>query len=248
MKAFLINLDRSSDRLSQMETEFGRAGIAFTRFSGVDTLRWSPEEVADFFRARPAFSPEERLPGDAGAFLSHLGVWREIAAAEEPAAAVFEDDVHLAADLPNLLGASDWLPDDADIVRLESNAKMRLRDGRALALAPGRKLYRAASGTWGAAGYLITRQAAERLIELPASTHTHIDWFLFKPTRSSVAASLTCYQVSPALCIQDDYLKGARAGMQSVVSHGVRAVQAPPKPRLWDPLFPARKRAVPFRA
>jgi len=247
VKAFLINLDRSADRLAQMSAEFGRIGLSFARFSGVDTLSWSQDDVARFFRERPAFSPEERLPGDAGAFSSHLRVWHEIAAEGAPAAAIFEDDVHLAADLTKLLASSNWLPADADIVRLEANSKMRLRDGRPLPMVRGRKLYRAVSGTWGAAGYVITKRAAERLIALPASTHTHIDWFLFKPTRSAVAASLRSYQVMPALCIQDHYLNGAKAGMSSIVSHGIRKVQAPPKPRLWDGLLPGRKRAVPFR-
>ena len=35
-------------------------------------------------------------------------------------AAVFEDDVHLAADIARLFSSVDWIPGDADIVRLEN--------------------------------------------------------------------------------------------------------------------------------
>ena len=83
---------------------------------------------------------------------------------------------------------------------------------------------------------------------MPIDQHTHIDWFLFKPTRSPVAASLVRYQIVPALCIQDHYLNGQQAQMRSIVSDGVRAVGRPFKPRPWNALIPRRKRPVPFRA
>jgi glycosyl transferase family 25 len=246
MKAYLLNLDRSPDRLVMMRKEFDRVGVPFTRLSGVDTRGWSSEDMEAFFRER-SFSPEERLPGDAGAFLSHLAAWQEIAAGEDRAAAIFEDDVHLASDLKQVLSTTDWMPADADIVRLESNSKMILRDGRKIGTAPRRKLYRAHSGTWGAAGYILTKEAAVRLAQVPTIEHTHIDWLLFKPTRSKVAASLVCYQFLPALCIQDDYLHGDKGQMQSIVSTGIRVVPKPPKPRPWAWLLPHRKRPVPFR-
>jgi len=246
MKAYLINLARSPDRLARMQAEFDRVGIAFTRFAGVDTLQWGKENVEAYFRDHPSFSPEDRLPGDAGAFLSHFGVWQTIASGAEPAAAIFEDDVHLASDVKALLSTTDWIPPDADVVRLESNSKMVLSEGRRIGVTPGRKLYRALSGTWGAAGYIITRKAAEHLVRTPASTHTHIDWFLFKPTRSPVAAGRRCYQVVPAVSIQDDYLNGSKAELQSIVSHGVRRVPLPPKSRTLSWLFPHRKRPVPY--
>lgn len=246
MKAYLLNLDRSPDRLAMMQKEFDRVGVSFARLSGVDTRGWSSEEVEAFFRDR-SFSPEERLPGDAGAFLSHLAAWQKIAVGEDRAAAVFEDDVHLASDLAPVLSTADWIPADADIVRLESNSKMILRDGRKVGVASGRKLYRAHSGTWGAAGYIVTKGAAAKLAQVPTIEHTHIDWFLFKPTRSKVAASLVCYQFLPALCIQDDYLHGDKGEMQSIVSAGTRIVPKPPKPRPWAWLLPYRKRPVPFR-
>lgn len=246
LPAILINLDRSPYRLAHMAVEFRRVGVLYNRLSGVDTRGWTPEEVDAYFSER-SFSAEERLPGDAGAFISHLKAWRQIAAGDADAAAIFEDDVHLASDLKPLLASRNWIPADADIVRLESNAKMVLRDGRRIEATPKRKLYRAASGTWGAAGYIITRIAAARLVEIPVAEHTHIDWFLFKPTRSAVAASLICYQFLPALCIQDDYLRGGKESMSSVVSAGIRTVPHPPWPKPWAALFPNRKRPVPFR-
>jgi glycosyl transferase family 25 len=245
MKVFLINLDRSADRLTEMRAEFGRLGINFTRFPGTDTLGLPKEELEEFFRLRPSFEPHRRLPGDAGNFISHFRLWGEIAAGDDSVAAVFEDDVHVAADMPALLSSEDWLPADADVVRLEANSRMVLRDGRRLASLPKRKIYRAVSGTWGTAGYVIRREAAARLAQIPAHLHTHIDWFMFKPTRSPVAASLSRYQIVPALCIQDQLLFGDRAKMRSIVSDGIRVVR-PQKQGLLSRFIPRRKQVVPF--
>lgn len=246
MIAYVINLDRSPDRLAHVRQEFDRVGVPFTRLGGVDTLGWSEAEIEAFFHERPGFSAEERVPGDAGALLSHMKAWRAIAGGDEPVGAVFEDDVHLASDLAPLLSRTDWIPDDADIIRLESNSKMVLRGGRSIGCAPDRKLFRAASGTWGAAGYVLTRSAAARLADTPPEMHTHIDWLLFKPTRSPVAASLRCYQVLPAVCIQDHLLNGPNAQIRSIVSDGIRVVSQPKAVRRRLPL-PWRKRPVPFR-
>lgn len=106
LPAILINLDRSRDRLAHMEAEFARVDVGFSRLSGTDTRSWTAEEADDFFRNR-SFSPQERLPGDAGAFLSHRSAWRQNADGNSRAVAVFEDDVHLANDVKALLRAAD---------------------------------------------------------------------------------------------------------------------------------------------
>ena len=245
LPAFVINLDRSPDRLEAMRQEFGRVGVPFTRFSGVDTLGMPAAELEAFFNLRPGFEPHRRLPGDAGNFLSHLRIWEAVTAGSEPVVAVFEDDVHLAADLPLLLSSADWLPDDADVVRFEANSRMVLSSGRPLPGLPKRKIYRAESGTWGTAGYVIRREAAARLAVTPAALHTHIDWFMFKPTRSPVAASLARYQIVPALCIQDHFLRGEQATMPSIVSDGIREVR-PLRQSFLSRFIPRRKRVVPF--
>ena len=45
MKAYVINLDRSPDRLALMRREFSRVGIEFTKFRAVDTIALPQEET-----------------------------------------------------------------------------------------------------------------------------------------------------------------------------------------------------------
>ena len=68
---------------------------------------------------------------------------------------------------------------------------------------------------------------------------------MFKPTRSPVAASLGRYQIVPALCIQDHFLRGEAATMRSIVSDGIREVQ-PLRQSFLARVVPRRKRVVPF--
>ena len=78
LSAWLINLDRSPERLAQMQPRIDALGAPFEvrRFSAVDG-KARPELMAQvdqpaFIRAigRPI------LPGEVGVYFSHLGVWQ----------------------------------------------------------------------------------------------------------------------------------------------------------------------------
>ena len=206
-----------------MTAEFERVGVRFERVQAVDGSALSAAAQEDFGTARTAAKPEGWLPGEIGCFLSHLSVWRQIAAGDEGWAAVFEDDVRLAGDI--------------------------LSGGRNVAAAPGRKIHRALSGTPGSAGYLIARHVAKQLVESSPETHSSVDVFLFKPRMSAVARALRRYQVVPALCIQDEVLRrGACAQLKSEIrarsmrGRGYRE-RLNPLLRIW----PIQRHAVPFQ-
>jgi glycosyl transferase family 25 len=248
LKAYLINLDKSEDRLAHMRTELDRAGVEFERIAAVDGAALPADTLAAFRQARSASKPEGWLPGEIGCFLSHREAWRRIAAADGAWAAVLEDDVHVSPDLGPLLSSSDWIPADADAVRLEANRTMRLRRPRPIAAAPGRRLFTAVSGSAGSAAYLLSRDAAQRLVDTPPETHAAVDVFLFKPRVSTVAKALRRYQVVPAVCIQDGLAEGREGALRSLIrERGTRGrgyrERSNPVLRLW----PIRRHAVPFR-
>jgi glycosyl transferase family 25 len=250
LKAYVINLDRSEDRLAHMREEFGRAGVAFERIAAVDGAALDEAALDAFSRARADASPGGWLPGEVGCFLSHFEAWRRITECDDAWAAVFEDDICVSRDVGPLLISTDWIPAEADIVRLEANRSMRLSNGRAITVLPGRKVYRARSGTAGAASYIIARNACRWLTETPPHLHTSLDVFLFKPKVSSVARRLRRYQVVPALCIQDGVLEGGTVRLQSLIrttrntrGRGYRA-QSHPLLRFW----PIQRFAVPFQS
>jgi glycosyl transferase family 25 len=248
LKAYLINLDRSEDRLAHMREELGRAGVEFERIAAVDGAALGADALEDFRNARSAANPSGWLPGEAGCFLSHFEAWRRIASTGDPWAAVFEDDLRVSPDLGRLLASDDWIPSGADVVRLEANRSMRLSGGRAITAVSGREVYLARSGTAGAAGYVIASSTCRSLLETPPHLHTVLDVFLFKPKASSVARRLRRYQVVPALCVQDSVLEGGETRLKSLIKtrstrgRGYRA-RSNPVLRLW----PVQRVAVPFQ-
>ncbi len=248
LNAYLINLDRSGDRLAHMQAELDRAGVAFERVVGVDGSALAASALAAFQRARTAAKPGGWLPGEVGCFLSHFALWQRIAAGSEEWAAILEDDVRVAPDLGRLLRSSDWIPPAADIIRIEASGTMRLAGGAPVAPAPGRRIFRALSGTAGTAGYIIARRAAAWLIETSPALHTSADVFLFKPKMSSVARKLQRYQIVPALCVQDGVMEGGDARLKSLIKtrttrgRGYRE-RSNPLLKLW----PLQRHAVPFR-
>ncbi len=249
MKAYLINLNRSPDRLAEMRTAFERAGAAFERVEAVDAQHLSETERADFTEKRTKSAPGGWLPGEIGIFLSHLKTWKLIASSPGKAAAIFEDDVLLAKDLGPLLSSDDWLPENADLIRLESNRRLLLRHGRKIAATAGRRIYEVASGTWGAAGYIVTRDAAARLAESDPDLHSPADIFLFKPDRSVMASAMRTFQIVPALCIQKQLVAGSDKALPSLV--GTTGRTPPPYRDRWlniTRFIPGKKQHVPFKA
>jgi glycosyl transferase, family 25 len=249
LKAYVINMDRSEDRLTHMRQEFGRVGLSFERVAGIDGASLAADVVDDFRRNRIAAKPDGWQPAEIGCFFGHFEAWRRIAQGPDSWAAVFEDDIHVSPDLVPLLASADWIPRDADVVRLEGNRSMRLTHGRTIVPTPSRKVYRARSGTPGAAGYILARRTAARLIGVQPEFHSIPDVFLFKPKVSPVARALRRYQVVPAVCIQDEVLqRGVAARLKSQIkirnTRG-RAYRERSSPllRLW----PISRHAVPFK-
>jgi GR25 family glycosyltransferase involved in LPS biosynthesis len=124
---------------------------------------------------------------------------------------------------------------------------MRLSGGRTIAVAPTRRVFRALSGTPGAAGYILAKSAAKWLTEVPSRLHSIPDVFLFKPKISPTAKKLRRYQVVPAVCIQDEVLDYQEAQLRSQIKarntrgRGYRE-RSNPLLSLW----PLNRRAVPF--
>ncbi len=249
LKAYLINLDRSPERLMFMREQFGSLGIKFERLRAVDGSDFDQEKVEAYAQERPAAPPEAWSRGAIGAFLSHAAAWQHVASNSAPAAAIFEDDVHLASDIKPLLASSTWIPADADIVRLEGMGNMKLARGRRIAECAGRRLHRALSGTWGSAGYVLTRRASATLLAAPPRHHIPADHFLFSPGLSPLAAWLRRYQVVPSVCIQDQLMSESRPELQSSITPNKQNLlpEAKERRRLSAFFRPHTKMTIEFR-
>ena len=222
MQCLVINLDRSPDRLAHMQAEFGRIGLPFRRVPAVDALE-RPELAREAPPVNPGWKLTPRLTAlELGCALSHRACWEIVAAGHEPYGAVFEDDIVLGDAAGALLTDADWIPADADLVKLETFMEKVLIGRHRHAAGHGYSTARLRSPHTGCGGYIVSRAAARRLLDVAAKIDMPVDHMLFDlffPT----ARDLLAYQLVPALCIQHQHLVDGRfAGLIEPERCGMR--------------------------
>jgi len=201
---YLINLDRTPDRLLAMTQRLNALGIPFTRVPAVDGRAMGDDAFSDFIRTRPR-NGKEWTRGKMGCFLSHQSVWRAIVENDHPYAVVLEDDLHIAESLPKIFETNAWIPEGADLVRLEPSTNRVLLAHKPVAEVAGRGVHRVLSTTWCTGAYIISKAAAQKILNVAERDHESPDHLLFCYEASVIAQWLKTYQVAPAPCIQDQF-------------------------------------------
>jgi glycosyl transferase family 25 len=112
---FLINLDRSRNRLQHMAKQASSLGLAFERIPAVEGAN-----VPDWLRSE-FDTPHAMSPGEVGCYASHLVVAQHVVARGLPYAVVLEDDVELAPDFKTTIRAAiDAAPPGWDLIHASS--------------------------------------------------------------------------------------------------------------------------------
>ncbi|WP_299937515.1 glycosyltransferase family 25 protein [uncultured Nitratireductor sp.] len=187
MKTFLINLDRSPERLQYMAEMLAGLGISFTRISAVDGTVIDRPDCA---------SPSLTLP-EIGCFLSHRKIWERMVSEEIPVAFIVEDDVELSPDLPMLLDEQRWLPNGDFVVKLDTTDMRAALKKTGLKAPSQRDLMELHGRHCGTGGYLLSNTAARRLIDLSKTLTMPVDLFLFD-AKQDRAADISIFQMIPA--------------------------------------------------
>ena len=195
---YVVNMASRADRRALMERTQDRLGLDFTFIPAVDGR--DPEAVVDegIPTGRLTGIPRSRI--DFAVVSSHRICWKRIIDDNEPFGIVLEDDVVLSDDFARFTN-TDWIPAGVDIVKLETMLRyVELHDLKPDA-ATGRKIGKLESVHLGAAGYLITRDAAARLWNATAVPFDQIDHILFTKSIWN-ELGLTVVQVDPAPVVQ----------------------------------------------
>jgi glycosyl transferase, family 25 len=206
MKQYLINLDRRPDRLAAMQAEARKRGLSFTRIAALDGGSPASEALAQRWFA-PAGPLGPLSLHEKCCALSHRIAWSALVDSGEDHAVVMEDDVRLGPGAA-LLGNREWIPPGIDLIKLEhfgpENQRVLVAGQRRLEGA-GVSIGRIASRHTGAAAYLLSRRAAQRLLTL-AQFNLPVDHLLFNPNISPVFADLAPWQMMPPLARQRDFV------------------------------------------
>lgn len=184
MKAFVINLRTNPERRAFMEEQLGRLGIehefldAFAGSEYFSDPRWHDPE-----RSRREISRELR-PGEVGCALSHAFAYKLMAERGLPWAFVLEDDALLHDDVPAVLKAlEEGVLEQGDLVFLERcdyvfpGSSRRLYGKYRIA----RPVFVKIGSVAQAAGYVVTLEAARRMMGANVPVHVPADaWGFYK--------------------------------------------------------------------
>jgi len=161
---YVINMAANTTRMARAASELNDLGISFTRFEAVDgralthdALEQAYDRDANLRRARhPLVGPE------VGCYLSHVALWNQIEAGEEPGGIILEDDFTAGSDFAAVLSAIAKDAGNWELAKLFSaRVGQMVLDCRPLV--PGREIgvpYKVPNTTLG---YAIRRDAAARL-------------------------------------------------------------------------------------
>ncbi|AMM84959.1 glycosyltransferase family 25 protein [Martelella sp. AD-3] len=220
MKIYLLNLEDDRDRLAHATAVFAAKGLAFERLAAVDGRKMTDVERSERL-AFPAAGSFDLSPSQVGCYLSHVHAWERFLETDAALAAIFEDDVHLGEDIDRLFYAPEpWIPNDADIVKLETCLQKVPLPEKAESAVLGRKLVRLTGRHHGAAGYIVTRKGAEKLLANSRKLAVGVDAMMFSP-QIAVESRPIVYQLEPAICIQDDIAERTNVDRAGFPSHNV---------------------------
>lgn len=196
MNAYLINLDRSPQRLAFMRRQLDEIGLPFTRIAAVDGRALAAEERKKRFSGTRSFiASKKRLSSaEIGVALSHIECCRRIVASKEKCALILEDDVVLLDGFADALSRIESFADP-------NRAQCIILSGYGVPGAESRpeEIVRINSA-WCADAYVLTRNAAELILKANDPVITVAD--SFKRWRKHFGLEL--YRSFPSTARQDD--------------------------------------------
>lgn len=201
MQVYVINLERNPERLEFIAQRLESLKIDFVRVDAVDGYALDKEYVKEF--REQSKRPTGWKEGQIGCFLSHRKVWELISAGDEDCGIVFEDDLHIADSIKKVISDLGWMPGDADVVRLENTTNwVKITN---VGKVQQRDICLLGSDSWCTGAYVITKQAANYLINQDRSLWLPSDTYMFSKSLSQVARQLNIYQFNPSLVCQDKF-------------------------------------------
>ena len=161
LPVFLINLDRSKDRLKTMQGRLDHLGLPWVRIAGIDgRAEWEIlAQNLDITRFERNVG-RRIMAGEIGCYMSHLAAWDRLIKSDAPWGLILEDDVVFGDDFIPALEQLMRHPPTWDIVKLN-----KIRAKQPVLRQPlGQYRLNAYIGPFtGMGAYVITAQAARRL-------------------------------------------------------------------------------------
>lgn len=153
--------------------------------------------------------------GEIACFLSHASLWKMMIEKKLSYMAIFEDDVYLGKEALDFLSSLDHLDLKFDIIKLENFFNKIEVDHKIKFNLAKRNIYKLKSMNLGAAGYILSLEAAKKIFSNLNNLEKIIavDHYLFENLLNSNLFNI--YMVEPAICKQEFLLNNASQKLKS---------------------------------
>ena len=215
---YVINLDRSPERLEHFRLQAAREGVNFQRISAVDGRRLDKATMERLLSI--GLGHRIPSPGELGCYLSHRKAWTRLLHDGFDSGFIAEDDAHLA-NASCFLSTSAWLPAQFDLIKADTMyhlCEFRVDEHSTYF---GHTLRRPKGSHPGAVGYFVSRQGATRLLGATENLCEAIDEIMYN-RRFGVAQSLITFQLDPAICVDDGFARHVKNNVRLKSTIGSR--------------------------
>jgi glycosyl transferase family 25 len=201
--AGIINLAHRADRRASMQLQMDAQGLDLPFFKAVFGAELPANALDKWVMPQGPFGPQGH--GDRACTASHFELMRAFLNTDADWLFAVEDDAKLSPELSLWLDDLSWIPDDADLVKIESwvDEHVILALNTACKQHLSRDITKLSTHHSGTAGFLIGRAHAARVVQLMGQVGVPIDHILFNPGISKLARKAVIYQVQPSLVRQD---------------------------------------------
>lgn len=182
MITYLVNLNRSSDRLENMDRQLSALNISYKRVGAVDGKALTDSEIDDVTVDRKYRKIWYRnlTRGEIGCFLSHRKCWELIVAGSENFGCIIEDDVLLSPKVKEFIKNELWIPEGVHLIQLSHLGRGGVLISDEIDLNNKFGLVRVIKPHHiGTQGYLIDKKAASEALRLTRKIESPVDEFLF---------------------------------------------------------------------
>jgi glycosyl transferase family 25 len=238
----VISLPKAQDRRLHMQNALGAQSIPYVFF---DALNGEQAQL-QARRMGLQVAPEALSLGELGCLMSHVCLWQQLVDSTEQTMAIAEDDIFLGRDARVFFTQDEWIPAPAvqKIVKLEKHQDRIWLGRRSWPAGEGRQLRILRQDHWGAAAYVVGREAATQLLEQlrSAPIERPVDHLIFDDFR--LVEPNQVFQLLPAVAIQDKVRQEKQilgSDLEVARSRRLAKREKPSLKRVWAFIYWSRK-------
>jgi glycosyl transferase family 25 len=163
---YVINLDKSPERLTNTRERFVKVGMEITRLPGVLGSALTDDEIAEIYSARgnqhQFYRPLSK--GEIGCYASHRKAWQQIANADSAFGIVVEDDIDVDSNFAEAMETLQNLSFTWDMIKLAPYQNKQRPVVYTQPVSPDFALTITNKTVTGCAAYALTKACAQRLL------------------------------------------------------------------------------------